>query len=834
MPGKFVAALTATHEHERQPQDSMKREDLIQHSELSHRYDEMFDAEGAPRTHWKELSELIASESRGAAARRADQVRRLSAESGVNYNVHADPSGADRPWQLDPMPLVIDAAEWQHIKTGVAQRARLLNSMLADLYGEQTLFVSGKLPAELAYAHPNFLWPALGTQPAGGHWLNVYAADLARAPDGRWWVIADRTQAPSGMGYALENRDIIARLFPELIGDLAVRPLGDFFTQFRDALIDDSADGLAVMLTSGPLKDGYFQHSYLARQLGMLLVEGNDLTVRDSMVFLKTLGGLKRVVTIVRRIDDALCDPLELRGDSALGVPGLMSVVRAGNVRVANALGSGVLESAAWMGFMPALAEPLIGESLLLPSVATWWCGEKRVLSAIQDNLDQLVIKPAFPTANFAALDGSELSPQQLDALRERIAAQPGIHVVQERVRLSQTSAWTAERGGGWVPRTLTMRVYAVATADGYRVMPGALAGVAANANADVVAMQRGGSSKDVWVLSSSDHEASHFRESRPRVGQRSEDESSRMIENLFWFGRYSERCEDKVRLLRATLTMSIDPAARRSGSWATAIALARQFGVLRKDGEARLRAAVTDPDIPFGLANDVANLARCAVQARSHLSAEQWATVSDLQQSFVEQRDNAADARELLDDSLLALAAMAGFTLEGMTRDEGWNLLMLGRRIERSVFLADLMSRLLLAKRGPTAIELGWLLDIGDSTITHRARYRETPRLATVFDLMLNDISNPRGLPFLIIAIQRGFDRIDDDARPAWPPPAAALMAQTDPLLIERDDEEGNAARHRLGEQVQAVLDGTEAFADWLSLRYFVHADAQRPVLSA
>ncbi|MEO6076578.1 MAG: circularly permuted type 2 ATP-grasp protein [Dokdonella sp.] len=812
----------------------MKREDLIQHADLGHRYDEMFDADGAPRAQWTELAELIASESRGTAARRADQVRRLSAESGVNYNVHADPSGADRPWQLDPLPLLIDAADWQQIKTGVAQRARLLNTVLADLYGEQTLFASGQLPAELAYAHPNFLWPALGTQPAGGHWLNVYAADLARAPDGRWWVIADRTQAPSGLGYALENRDLIARIFPDEIGDMAVRPLGDFFTQFRDALIDDSADGLAVMLTSGPLKDGYFQHSYLARQLGMLLVEGNDLTVRDGMVFLKTLGGLKRVVTIVRRIDDALCDPLELRGDSALGVPGLMSVVRAGNVRVANALGSGVLESAAWMGFLPALAEPLIGESLLLPSVATWWCGETRALSDIQDNLDQLVIKPAFPTANFSALDGSELSPQQLDALRERISAQPDIHVVQERVRLSQTSAWTAERGGGWVPRTLTMRVYAIATSDGYRVMPGALAGVAATANADVVAMQRGGSSKDVWVLSSSDHDVSHIRESRPRIGARSEDESSRMIENLFWFGRYSERCEDKVRMLRATLTMSTDPAARRSGSWATAVALARQFGILRKEGEARLRAAVADADIPFGLANDVGNLARCAVQARSHLSAEQWATVSGLQQSFVDHHGNTTEARELLESSLLALAAMAGFTLEGMTRDEGWNLLMLGRRIERSVFLSDLISRLLLADRPPTAIELGWLLDIGDSTITHRARYRETPRLATVFDLMLNDISNPRGLPFLIIAIQRGFDRIEDDARPAWPPPAAALIAQTDPLLIERDDAEGKAARHQLGEQVKAVLDGTEAFADWLSLRYFVHADAQRPVLSA
>lgn len=814
----------------------MKRDALIQRSLARYRYDEMFAVDGSVRPHWKALSEAIAAESGGSAAiRRAELTRRLVVESGVTYNDYADPKGGDRPWLLDPLPLVISADEWNTVKVGIAQRARALDAVLGDLYGEQTLLASGQLPAELAFAHPNFLWPAQGGQPVGGRWLHIYAADLARAPDGRWWVLADRTQTPSGLGYALENRDIIARVFPDLIGELGVRPLADFFTAFRESLMEPGDDALAVVLTPGPLNDTYFEHSYLARQLGLPLVEGNDLAVRDDCVFLKTLAGLKRVQAIVRRVDDDYCDPLELRGESALGVPGLMAAVRAGTVRVANALGSGVLESAAWQGFLPALAEQLIGESLLLPSVATWWCGEASVLPDVLDNLDHLLIKPAFPNSGVTPVDGRELPPVQLAALRQRIAAQPSLYVAQERVRLSQAPAWTGVRDGDWVPRALGIRVFAIATPGGYKVMPGALARVAGEANADTVTMQRGGGSKDVWVLSDTDGETVQRRVAVPRLGARSEDQSSRMVENLFWFGRYSERCEDKARLLRATLTLSLDPAARRSASWPSAITLARHFGVLRKDGDADLRRAVFDPDIPFGLFADVRNLARCGVQARSQLSAEHWRTLTGLQQAFLDTARTPRDSVDLLESSVLALTAMAGFTSEGMTRDEGWNLLMLGRRIERSVFLSDLLARLLGSERMPSAIDLGWLLDIGDSTITHRTRYREMPRLATVFDLMLCDPTNPRGLPFLVDAIRRGFERIDDDqAKPNWPPLAAAQIAKTDPLLIEQGSADGEAARHRLADQAHAMLDATQQFADWLNLRYFVHADAQRPLVSA
>jgi uncharacterized circularly permuted ATP-grasp superfamily protein len=344
------------------------------------RYDELFGAKGM-RSHWRPLIDRLRADDSGAVRHSLELTRRLVVENGVTYNVYADPQGADRPWALDPLPFVLPAAEWQVIEAGVAQRARLLNELLADIYGPQRLIAEGHIPAELPFGHPNYLWPCVGVKPAGGAWLHTYAADLARAPDGRWWLLADRTQAPSGAGYALENREILQQVHPEAIAEMGVRRVRGFFGHLRELLLESNDDApLAVILTAGPYNETYFEHAYLARQLGMPLVEGNDLTVRADTVYLKTLGGLRRVHSIFRRLDDDYCDPLELRGDSALGVPGLLGALRAGRVMVSNALGTGVIESAAWLGFLPPVAERLIGESLLLPEVATWWLGEKPAL----------------------------------------------------------------------------------------------------------------------------------------------------------------------------------------------------------------------------------------------------------------------------------------------------------------------------------------------------------------------------------------------------------------------------------------------------------------------
>src|SRR6185503_15623261 len=328
-------------------------------------------------------------------------------------------------------------------------------------------------------------------QPVDGTWLHVYGADLARAPDGRWWLLADRTQAPSGAGYALENREILE--------------------QVRAALLNSAGDEepLAVILTPGPYNETYFEHAFLARQLGVSLVEGHDLTVRGDTVFLKTLSGLRRVHSILRRLDDDFCDPLELRSDSALGIPGLLGALRAGRVMLANALGTGVLESAAWLGFLPPISELLIGEKLLLPEVATWWLGEKPALDYVLANLDRLVIKPAYPNQRFEPMFGRDFRGPEREALITRLKNRPYAYVAQEHVRLSQAPVWKSAASTELAARALTMRVHAVVTPEGVRVMPGGLARVANEGAADVVSAQRGGGAKAVWVLDDAPHEES-------------------------------------------------------------------------------------------------------------------------------------------------------------------------------------------------------------------------------------------------------------------------------------------------------------------------------------
>src|ERR1700722_10828584 len=480
---------------------------LESYSSDTRRYDELLDSAGGVRAHWRPLIDALASDGAEAVRRGVELARRLIVENGVTYNVYADPQGRDRPWILDPLPILLTAAEWREIELGVTQRAQLLDALLADVYGPQRLLADGTIPAALPFGQPNFLWPCHGITPSGGNWLHVYAVDISRSADGRWWALADRTQTPSGPGYALENRQIVSRVFPDLLGDLGVRSLGSFFVALRENLLRHAPDAeapLAVVLTPGAFNETYFEHAYLARQLGLPLVEGHDLTVRGDTVYLKTLGGLRRVHAILRRLDDDFCDPVELRADSALGVPGLIGVVRAGRVVLANGLGSGVLESAAWMGFMPAASERLLGEKLRLPSVATWWCGERLALDYVLEHIERLVIKPAYPNQNFAAVFGRDLAPGARHELVKRLKARPHAYVAQERLGVSQGPVWRSAAGGagtgtgtqGFSARALGIRVYAIATDSGYRVMPGGLARIASD-SADIVSMQRGGGSKD-------------------------------------------------------------------------------------------------------------------------------------------------------------------------------------------------------------------------------------------------------------------------------------------------------------------------------------------------
>jgi uncharacterized circularly permuted ATP-grasp superfamily protein/uncharacterized alpha-E superfamily protein len=789
------------------------------------RYDELLERDGSIRAHWRPLIEHLSSGGADTVRRCVDMTRRLIIENGVTYNVYADPQGRDRPWQLDPLPLLIDHREWRELEAGLRQRAQLLNALLADLYGPQKLIADGVVPAELAFGHPNFLWAAHGTRPAGNTWLHLYAADLARAPDGRWWVLSDRTQTPSGPGYALENRAIIARVLPGLVNQLGTRPLTGFFNTLRQSLTrlaDDASPPLVVVLTPGPFNETYFEHAYLARQLGMPLVLGQDLTVRDDSVFLKTLSGLRRVHAILRRLDDDFCDPLELRAGSALGVPGLLGAVRAGRVVVANALGSGVLESAAWLGFLPGAARVLLGESLRLPSVATWWCGEKPALEYAIAHLDRLVVKPAFPNQNFEARFGRDLGEEEIAALIVRLRSRPYAYVAQERVSLSQAPTWRAGANVRLAPRTLTMRVYAVATPNGYEIMPGGLARIAAEGVVDIVSSQRGGGSKDIWVLSDPAAPAARPAPSAPQRYLRHDDLPSQLVENLYWLGRYSERCEDKARLLRATLAMRTNAAI-----WRSAREECVRYGVLTADGDPV--EGVYDDALEFGLTADLGRLGWCATQSRSRLSAEHWRSISVMQRHFNDAGATLADPLETLDRLLVSLTALCGFALDDMTQDDGWRLLMLGRRLERIQFLSGLLAARLSADEPLGQSELEWLLDVGGVSITYRTRYVATPQLAPVLQLLIFEQASPRSLAFQWRVLCDTLAALADSlhAQPAEQiDDPMAKLAGIGTAGVEDEGQAGAVRRGLIAAGLTALAAAGGRHSDRLALRHFSLVD--------
>jgi uncharacterized circularly permuted ATP-grasp superfamily protein/uncharacterized alpha-E superfamily protein len=798
------------------------------------RYDELLDDQGLIRPHWQPLIEQLTRDDPRAVARRGlERTRRLIVENGVTYNVYADPQGADRPWTLDPVPLLLLAEEWRVIEAGLSQRARLLDALLADIYGPQRLLSEGLVPPELVFGHPNYLWPCHGIAPRGGNWLHVYAADLARAPDGRWWLLADRTQAPSGAGYALENREIVEQVLPEAIRQLEVRRITGVFSELREQLLshgDDGENPLAVILTPGPFNETYFEHAYLSRQLGLPLAEGTDLTVRDDTVYLKTLAGLKRVHTILRRLDDDFCDPLELRSDSTLGIPGLLGAVRADRVVLANALGTGVLESAAWMGFLPRIAERLLGEKLSLPSVATWWCGEKPALDYVLAHLDRLVIKPTYPNQRFEPVFGRGLEGEARRRVIQRLRARPYAYVAQEYLSLSQTPIWRPHGALGFAATAVSIRMYAVAGVSGMSVMPGGLARVSADMAADVVSTQRGGGSKDIWVLPSAEEDsAARVTAGSPTARVRHDEIPSRLVENLYWFGRYTVRCEDKARLLRGTLAARSDEAV-----WKAAVRFCRDLGVIAIDGDPT--TSLRDDRNPQGVVADVRRLAWCASQVRTRLSASYWRAVNDMQRRLQDSISAREDPRAALDQLLLSLAALAGFAFDDMTQDEGWRLLRIGRRLERLQFAAGLLAEHLGSEWATRQSHVEWLLEAYDSTRIYRSRYVVAPRLGPMLDLLVRDPEHPRALAFQWRAIARDLEILAsslgitgeiglDEAIPQLSD--AKLMA------LEAEGAEAAHARQSMAERLRALSWSAGQLSDRLSLRHFSHIAQSAQALS-
>src|SRR5580658_4664894 len=614
-------------------------------------YDELSADGVTPRPHWARMMKSFRAIGPEELGRRWERAERRIRENGITYNIYSDPLGVNRPWKIDIVPFLIPAEEWRFIEAGIIQRAQLLSRLLEDLYGSQDLLTSGHFPAALLFANPAFLRPLVGVRVPLHSYLHMLAVDLARSPDGQWWVLSDRTQAPSGSGYALENRTIVSDVLPDIFRKSNVLRLAPFFRAQRDALsaLSQRHNPRIVLLTPGPHNETYFEHSYIARYLGFTLVAGADLTVRDRSVYLKTVDGLERVDVILRRVDDSFCDPLELRSDSLLGVPGLVDAIVAGNVVVANALGSGLIETSAIMPFLPGLSAHLFGEALKLPSVATWWCGQPYALDWVLNHLDSVVVKPAFPSRGVEPVFGAELDQAEKGKFAEKLRTHPHEYVAQEQVLLSNAPVWD---DGHLHSRSVVLRAYVLNTRNGWTAIPGGLVRVA-ESEGSVVSMQRGGHSKDAWVLW--DGPVDTFSLLRPRnepVVLRRELPSvpSSVADNVFWLGRYVERAENTARTVRC-MTSRV-----RRANEAELACLVRLHSCLEsrqsklpktknkrptaQDFELELTSIVTDPKRTESLASTLAEVSRVGGTVRERLSVDMTFLIGQLRDTVEVGRD--------------------------------------------------------------------------------------------------------------------------------------------------------------------------------------------------
>lgn len=817
-------------------------------------YDEMWAAPGVLRPHWRELVRFLEETGGEELERRHTEVQRLLQADGVTYNTYGDPHGAPRRWLVDTVPLMMTGEEWSVLAAGLEQRSRLLNALLADLYDRRMALRQGWLPPELVYAFPGFLHPCYQALPAGSRWLIFHGVDLARGPDGAFRIYGDRTQSPSGAGYTLENRIILARALPMLYRDAPLRRLASFLEAERATLArlarHNPENPHVVLLTPGPNSPVYFEHAYLANYLSLSLVEGEDLAVRDGRVWLKTLGGLRPVDVILRLVADAYCDPLELRGDSLLGVPGLLQATRGGHVALANALGSALVENPGLAPFLPLLCRQLLGEDLKLPSLSTWWCGDPSGCEHVLANLEELVVRSILPDQ--PCWQGSRLDAAARAQLADRIRAAPHLYVGQESLPLS--TAPVLEEGR-LRPRPVMLRGFTVAENDGYRVMPGGLARVSSGLDTLQAAVQQGGISKDWWVLAPTPQKhVSLLRQSYGPifVTRDGSDLPSRVADNLYWLGRYSERLDGTARLLREALgrlleweqdntdERCLDDLLDALDIPAPPVAESprARFFTLRQ----ALLGLMVNADHPDGLQVILAGMLRTGRAVRNHLGDDSWRLLNRLQQHIQEPPPGlgARQARELLEEILTMLAGFCGLNNETLPHHQGWLFLDIGRHLERVLRTLDLFHLAFITARNPGVPLWEVVLAITDNLTAYRRRYRSALHPTAIIDLLLFDEDNPRAVGYQLRRLQRHIGRLHQassspyrsaEERLILEATATLQLADIDALAdLCPDSTHANAELSRLLDALRRPL---LELSDALTHSHFSHAEVPRQLIA-
>lgn len=793
--------------------------------------DEFMDRDGRPKGAWlRFLDRLGDLDELEIGARFVSAVRRIR-DTGISYRIYGDKR--EHAWPLGSLPLVIEQGDWEALSAGIVERAGLMESILSDLYGAGRLVAGGLLPAAVVAGSPEFMRPLVGVTPPGGRYLKLYAADVTRGPDGRWRILADRTQSPSGPGYALENRLVLTRAFPDLHADLRVERLAAFFQAFRDGLAvgAERSDPRICLLTSGVFSSTYVEQAALARYLGLLLVEGDDLVMQDGALHVRTVSGLKRADVLWRRIDSDYIDPLELNPGSRLGVPGLVEALRNGSLVVGNMPGSGILESGALAAYLPGIARHFLGRDLQIAGPRTWWCGDPDALAQVRDNLDGLSLRPVATPPKGAVRDAI-LAPHALDAERDRLLAalrdRPFDYVAQETMPLATMPGWDRSGGGlRLVPRPFVLRVFAAATPDGWRVMPGGFCRISERPEVEPLEMRAGIKSADVWVLSRDPVDtATLIQPGSARVRRIAGHLPSRAADNLFWFGRYVERAEAVIRLVVAHL-----------GSVGSAV-IADMAGDAKAPTALRIRAlldewgAIEAPNLPtaalaqqalsgadaYGSALRHSLSARAnAATLRERLSGEAWRALADLKDLLEIDAGHVLSEAELLslaERALSHIAALSGLAQENMNRTAGWHFVDLGRRIERAINTCAFATR--FAGDEATAEDLGVMLSLCDSHVSFGARYLQGVALDPVRDMVLLDPFNPRSVAFQVEAIVRHLGELPVLRADGLPEPQQRLAAR-----LAAEFATGEAAEFD-GAALTRLENAVEGLADAIATRYF------------
>ncbi len=723
-------------------------------------FDEIVTSENKLRDHWEFLIRSLEGLGPQELQQRTDSLQHLLRQSGATYNVYGDPQGAERPWPLDPIPVLITSTEWSHIERGLAQRAELLDLILRDLYSNRRLIKNSIIPPEVIYKHPGFLRPCHGTiHPERG--LILYAADLVRGPDGTMQILGDRGPNPSGAGYALENRVSLSRAFPSLFRDSHVHRLAMFFRTMRTTLRNLAPESnempFIVVLTPGPAHETYFEHAYMANYLGYLLVQNTDLVVLDQCVWFRSLEGLQKVDVILRRVDDDFCDPLELRGDSLLGVPGLLQAIRSRNVSVVNPLGASVLQNPPLMTFLPQIAKYFLGEELLLPSTPSWWCGNPQHREHIIANLDRMVIKPIYPNPQIHYRFGSQLSVKERDRWIAKLRQNPHEYIGQEQVELSTTPLISK---GRLEPRRMGIRSFLVSRGDEYVVMPGGLTRVSPGMDDLVVSNQHGGLSKDTWILAS-EPEKSISLFTRPTYSMQAHQDRSvsrRIAENMFWIGRYLQRSESAVRWSRKVMMLNLEHEVQNADPCIIGLVQAIAYQTASTpDFVSRHLTQQPTTQISFqnnflaaqhngSLIYNIKSLTQAARSIQDQLSDDIWHVIDTLNREM-ELVAAPSQTLESLDRLILAFAAFRGVTKDSMGYGMGRRFWEMGRQMEWALNLINLLQSTIVHTHDISDLTLQVLLDVEDSHVIYRHRYSMEPHPQSVMEMIVQDASNPRSI---------------------------------------------------------------------------------------